>query len=116
MADITLREILSDAIRFWERARLPYNAVLVVIVLAVFFLALPQSKASLSFDLFLTIFVLAVLANVFYCAAYLPDVCAQLSDFRARWLRFRWGLFALGIAFAAVLTRFISAGLFHTVP
>jgi len=112
MADITIREILTDAIRFWERARPIYNAVLAVIVLAFYFAGLPQSKEALSLDKFLQIFRGAVMANFFYCAAYIPDVCAQLSDLRAKWLRIRWGLFVVGLGFAAVWTRFISQGLF----
>jgi len=115
MADVSIREILSEAIRFWERLRSVYNAVLTVIVLAFFFAGLPHSKESLCFDLFLKIFNMAVVANVFYCAAYVPDVCAQLSVFRARWLRLRWGLFAVGLTFAAIVTRFISAGMFKAV-
>jgi hypothetical protein len=32
MSDIPLRDMLSDAIGYWERGRLVYNAVLVFIV------------------------------------------------------------------------------------
>jgi hypothetical protein len=113
MSDITIREILSDAIRFWERARPLYNAVLATIVLAFFLAGLPQSKEALSLDWFLKIFMMAVMANFLYCAAYIPDVCVQLSDLREKWLRLRWGLFIVGLGFAAVWTRFISQeGLF----
>ena len=113
MSDITIREILTDAIRFWERARPLYNAVLALIVLAFYFAGLPQSKEALSFDWFLQIFGAAVMANVFYCAAYVPDVCAQLSNLRAKWLRVRWVLFAIGMGFAAIITRFVSEGMFQ---
>ena len=36
MTEMTLREILSDAIRFWEWARLLYNAVLALSVVGIF--------------------------------------------------------------------------------
>jgi hypothetical protein len=39
-------------------------------------------------------------------------VLAQLSDFRARWLRLRSALLAVGLLFAAVPAHFISRGLF----
>jgi hypothetical protein len=53
-----------------------------------------------------------VLANVAYCAAYVPDVFAQMSSLRDSWLRYRWVLFVVGLAFAAVLAHFWSLGLF----
>lgn len=43
----TLRESVSDAMRFWEPRRLIYNALLSVIVLFYFFKAYPASKAVL---------------------------------------------------------------------
>ena len=58
------------------------------------------------------LFVLAVLANVAYCAAYLGDVFVQISGFREGWLRWRWLLFVVGTAFAAAITRFFSIGFF----
>ena len=97
MADIKLREILSDAIRYWERARLLYNVVLAAIVTALFFLAWPESKAAFSFDTAQTLFVLAVLANVALCSAYVVDVFVQHSELRATWLRYRWMLFVVGL-------------------
>jgi len=65
----TFRESVSDAIRFWEPRRLVYNAVLSVIVLFYFFRAYPASKAVLTLDAILGMFLLVVLANVAYCAA-----------------------------------------------
>jgi hypothetical protein len=112
MSDLTIREIVSDAIGFWERARIVYNAALAIVLLAVFLTMLPQSKEALSFDNATKIFMAAVFANVLYCAGYVPDVCAQLSVYRAKWLRMRWGLFAVGMIFAANWTRFVSISMF----
>ncbi len=63
---------------------------------------------------FLVLFVLCVLANVAYCAAYIVDVLAQASGFRDLWLRLRWALFLLGITVAGTLTRFWAIGIFST--
>jgi hypothetical protein len=63
-------------------------------------------------DSLLLLFVLAVLANVAYCAAYAVDVVAQISAFRGTWLRMRWMLLVVGVLFAGVLARFFSGGLF----
>jgi hypothetical protein len=112
MADVSVREALSQAIRYWEPRRLLYNALLLIVVAAVFVLGLPISRSQLNLNLMLFLFVLAVLANVAYCACYVVDVVAQLSDFRATWLRFRWTLFVVGVAFAGVLTYFFATGIF----
>jgi hypothetical protein len=112
MADVTAREALSQAIRYWEPRRLLYNAILLVEVATIFALHLPGSQGRLNVDVVLFLFVLAVLSNVAYCASYLVDVAAQLSAFRAIWLRFRWALFLVGVAFAGALTYFFSLGLF----
>jgi len=56
--------------------------------------------------------VLAVLANIAYCAAYPVDVFAQMSTFRHNWLRYRWVLLAIGIVFASIITRFFVQSMF----
>jgi hypothetical protein len=112
--DLTIRERVTDAIRYWEPRRIVYNGVLAGIVLFYFWLQLPASKHLVTFDLALLVFVLAVLANVAYCAAYVPDVFAQASGFRDLWQRYRVLLFALGTLFAGVLTRWFALGLFSS--
>jgi hypothetical protein len=114
MAEVSAREALSQAIRYWEPRRLLYNAVLLIEVAAMFALKLPGSRGNIGVDLVLFLFVLAVLANVAYCACYVVDVTAQVSAFREIWLRFRWALFLVGLAFAGVLTYFFASGLFST--
>jgi hypothetical protein len=84
-----LREAVSDALGYWEPRRVVYNLVLVLIV-----------------------FVLAVLANVCYCAAYLADVFVQVSGFREAWQKWRFILFVIGLAFAVVITRWFVLGFF----
>jgi hypothetical protein len=108
----TIRESLTDAIRFWEPLRLVYNAVLAIIVLAYFWLGYPPSKAGLSVDSILFIFVMAVLANIAYCTAYVVDVFAQASGYRDKWRKHRWILYATGLLFAGVLTRFWAMAMF----
>jgi hypothetical protein len=107
-----VREIVTNALRYWEPRRLVYNAVLATVVLAYFFAAWPSSKTTLTVDGALVVFVLAVLANVAYCAAYLGDLFVQVSGFQEIWYRWRWLLFVLGTIFAAVITRFFSLGFF----
>jgi hypothetical protein len=109
------RDYLGDAIRYWEPRRILYNLLLAAIVIVHFFKELPFSKTVLQFNVILLLFGLAVLANVAYCAAYVPDVFAQMSSVRDSWLRYRWTLFTVGLAFAAVLTHFWSLAMFSQI-
>ena len=108
-----MRESFTDAIRFWEPRRLIYNLALALVVIIYFVVGYPASKALLSADFVLLVFLLAVVANVAYCAAYLVDVFVQASGYREIWQRSRWLLFAIGTTFAAVITRFVAMGMFH---
>ncbi|HEX3103698.1 MAG TPA: hypothetical protein VHQ22_04575 [Terriglobales bacterium] len=113
MDSVTMRESFTDAIRFWEPRRLIYNLALGLVVIVYFVVGYPASKATLSADFALLIFLLAVIANVAYCAAYLVDIFVQASGYREIWQRSRWLLFAVGTAFAAIITRFVAMGMFH---
>ena len=115
MDGATLRDYATEAIRYWEPRRLFYNLLLVVVVAMTFWLNLPSSRAAITIDSILWLFLLAVVANVAYCAAYIVDVFVQSSAFRPQWHQLRWLLYALGSAFAAVLTRYISMALFAAV-
>lgn len=109
-----LRENTTDAIKFWERWRPLYNIALAVVVGLHFLASYPTSKAALSLDLCLGLFLLAVVANIAYSAAYLVDVFAQSSGFRDIWRTYRWLLFAIGTTFAAIITHFVGAGMFNS--
>ena len=110
-----LRDYFTDAIGFWEPRRVLYNVALAAIVIGYFVAGYPGSKSVLSIDFALGLFLLAVAANVAYCAAYLADVFVQASGFRDVWKRARWVLFLIGTLFAAIITRFIAMGMFHPV-
>lgn len=110
MAGLAPRDAITDALGYWERRRLAYNLLLVVVVAGVYWLA--PVRAAPGIDVLLQLFVLAVIANVLYCAAYVVDVAVQCSGFRATWLRRRWLLLAGGSLFAAVLAQFVARGLF----
>lgn len=98
-----IREVLTDALRYWEPRRIAYNALLALVVLGSVIQVWPRSRPILSVHGLLFFFVLAVLANVCYTAAYVIDVPVQLSGFRDQWKRWRWLLWVIGTLFAAVL-------------
>jgi len=106
------RDALTDAIRYWERNRILYNLALAAIVAGYFIAGWPVSSVRVGWDLAQQLFLLGVLANIAYCAAYVPDMLMQMSELRETWLRVRWLLFATGLAFAAIIARFIAMALF----
>ena len=111
---VTIREALTDAIRYWEPRRIIYNLALaaVVAVHAVIAWIGPSPTPAITADAVFSLFLLAVLANVAYCAAYVPDIPAQMSGFRSEWLRLRFAVYIVGIAFAAILAHFYSRSFF----
>jgi hypothetical protein len=116
MSQISIRDALSDALRYWEPRRILYNLVLMAVVVAIYHQHLPRIRLELTFNSLQGLFVLAVLANVAYCAAYFVDIAAQLSAYRSAWLRFRWMVLLIGLAFACVLTNFFSQVIFTVAP
>jgi pimeloyl-ACP methyl ester carboxylesterase len=92
--------IIADALRYWEPRRLVYNGILAAIVIGCLAFSWPVPRQALTLDLALILFVLAVLANVCYCAAYVVDVALQFSSFRELAL------------FAGTLTYFFSMSMF----
>ncbi|MHB8754382.1 MAG: hypothetical protein ACYC92_05420 [Candidatus Acidiferrales bacterium] len=76
-----LREILTDAIGGWERRRIAWPSLVALLVLA-------------------------MLANLCYCAAYVADLPVQHSSFRDLWRRWRWSLWLTGTLFAILLANY----------
>jgi hypothetical protein len=103
---------IANALRYWERQRLIYNAILALVVVGHFVAAWPQSRQQLSIDLLLGLFVLAVLANMLYCAVYVVDLFVQFSGLDQAWRKGRVVLLIVGTAFAAVMAHYAAMGMF----
>jgi hypothetical protein len=100
----------ANALRYWEPRRLIYNGVLAAVVLAHVVHAWPESAAKLSLDIVLAIFIMAVFANVAYCAVYAVDLFVQFSGLDAPWRVGRLILLIVGTAFAAAITHLVVQG------
>ena len=100
---VSFRDALSDAIHYWELRRIVYNLALLAVVVALAIVSWSRIETRLSFELLLGLVVLAVLANVCYCAAYVVDLPMQLSSHVAAWKRWRWLLCAFGVLFGMAL-------------
>ena len=99
----TIREIVAGAARFWEPLRVPYNGVLVVVVLAWLVLTWPHFRTALTLESLLAFVILALAANALYCVAYGVEFAMQRTAFRAGWRPWRWILWLAGTLLAAAL-------------
>lgn len=98
----TFRDLFRDAARYWEPRRIAYNAVLAAVVAAWVFASWPHFRPALTLQSLLLMLVLAAIANVCYCSAYLVEIAAWSSRFRAQWLKRRGILWLAGTLVAGV--------------
>ena len=101
-----MSEIMTDAIRYWETRRIAYNAVLTGVVILWIVITWPHFRPAFTFSSFFFLVVAAVLANLCYTAAYVADIPMQLSEFRAEWRQWRWGLWLFGMLFALLIENY----------
>ena len=97
------RANLMAALHYWEPRRVGYNLVLFAVAIASITATWPHFRPAFTLNSLPPLIVLALLANVCYCAAYFVDLPLQMSVFAARWQRLRWSLWLLGTAFAVLL-------------
>jgi hypothetical protein len=100
----------ANALRYWEPRRLIYNGVLALVVIGHLVVRWPTLQTKVSVDSALGVFILAVLANVAYCAVYAADLFVQFSGLDDAWRRGRVILLIIGTAFAATITHFVMSG------
>ena len=91
------------AARFWEPRRLAYNAVLTAVVVFWIVSTWPHFRPGFKLINLLRLGVLALVANLGYCAAYAVDLPLQRSEFASGWRRWRGLLWTLGTVFAVFL-------------
>jgi hypothetical protein len=101
-----LHQSLSEAVRFWEPRRLIYNLVLTAVALVWLVVTWPHFRPALTLSACVIFAVLALLANVCYCAAYVVDIPAQRSAFVSLWRRRRGVLWLMGTIFAVILENY----------
>lgn len=100
------RQYIDEAVRFWEPRRILYNLVLTAVTVFWFVLGWSHFRPGLNLQMLLAFLILAGIANICYCAAYLVDVPLQYSSFRAVWRRRRWWLWLAGVLFAVLLASY----------
>ena len=100
------RAFLTDAIRFWEPRRLVYNLILAVVVVVWLVASWPHFRPVFTLHSLLLLSILALLANLCYCAAYLVDLPMQSLSVGDALRRQRWGLWVIGTLFAIVFENY----------
>ena len=97
---------IRSATRFWEPRRLIYNIILTATALFWLFKDWTHFLPALTWSSLGIITVLAQLANLCYCAAYLADLAIQPLLPNSAWNRSRWAIWSLGTFFAIVFESY----------
>ena len=97
---------LGEAARFWEPRRIWYNGALFVVVLLWLALTWPHFRPALTLEALGKMTVLALLANVCYCAAYLVELFVQALASDGGRRRIRWAVWILGMLFALLVENY----------
>jgi hypothetical protein len=98
--------LFLNALRFWERGRVVYNAALTVVVLLWIVITWPHFRPAMTLGSFEALIAIAFAANACYCAAYLADFFMQRLLPSQYWRRFRQVLWVLGMLFAILLENY----------
>jgi hypothetical protein len=100
------RSWFGEAARFWEPRRIWYNVALFAVVLLWLGLTWPHFRPALTLEAFGKMTVLALLANVCYCAAYLVEFFVQSLPSDGGRRRFRWAVWILGMLLALLVENY----------
>lgn len=95
-----------DAVRWWERRRITYNAILAALFVTLTIRTWPRLRPELGADKIVPLFALALLANVCYSTAYLLDPLLSASpDARTRH-RLRLAVWVVGMFLAMLIETY----------
>jgi len=97
---------LRDAARFWEPRRLLYNLLLFGVVLVWVTKTWPHFRPAITLQALGIMTVLALLANLCYCAAYLAEILIQNATSTSSWNRQRWAVWVVGTVLAMLFENY----------
>lgn len=97
---------LRDAARFWEPRRIWYNGVLFLIVVLWVALTWPHFRPAMNWVALGKMMVLALLANLCYCAGYVAEGFIQPLLPQEFWRRTRWVVWIAGMLVAILLSNY----------
>ena len=106
-----------DAIRYWERRRVVYNLALITMTGAWVISTWPHFRPAFTRQSVPPLAVLATLANLCYCAAYLVEALVRDSGLDVPWRRRRWVLWLAGTILALLIENYwIADEIYPYVP
>jgi hypothetical protein len=105
-ADEPVHFSIRNATRFWEPRRLIYNAILTATTLFWLIKDWTHFLPAFTWSSLGIVSVLALLANLCYCTAYVADLAIQNLVPDSRWNRTRWAIFSLGTLFAMLFESY----------
>jgi hypothetical protein len=117
------RDSVANALRYWEVRRILYNGILTAVAASWVAFTWPHFRSVRLMSappgdtqpVILLLAILALAANVLYCAAYLVDIPLQLTY--SAWRRYRWTLLFAGILVALLLENYwIADEIYPFVP
>ena len=98
---------LAAAARFWEPRRIVYNLLLTGVVAAWVIVSWPHFRPAFRLQGLVFLVVMALLANLCYCAAYLVELPLQTSVQSAAWSRrVRLSVWVLGTLLAILFENY----------
>ena len=100
------RQRFAEAARFWEPRRVAYNLVLTAVALIWIVASWPHFRPAMTLESLGIMTVLALLANVCYCAAYVTEIPFIGLPFKASGNRGRWGIWVLGTLLAILFENY----------
>jgi hypothetical protein len=100
------RAAFTEALRFWEPRRLVYNLVLIAVTAVWVAATWPHFRPAFTLLNLLRLCVLALIANLCYCSAYVVDVPLLCSAAASSWKGRRWALWLAGMVLGVVLASY----------
>lgn len=100
------RADFRDAAKFWERGRIWHNLGLTIAVLLWIVFTWPHFRPAMNWVALGKMLVLALLANLCYCAGYVAELFMQPVTPRMLWRRVRVIVWIAGMLFALLLENY----------
>ena len=97
---------LKDAAQFWEQRRIWYNAVLLLVVVLWVAVTWPHFRPAMNWVAFGKMTILALLANLCYCAGYVSEGFIQPLLPKEFWRRARWAVWLAGMLLAILFSNY----------
>jgi hypothetical protein len=96
---------IAGAVGFWERRRITYNLLLAMVFLVWMIATWPLLRDAFSPVHLAQLAVLALIANILYCAAYVAELFSNnLAE--SNWQRWRWAIWIVGTLLAILVESY----------